>query len=70
MSRGYVYIPGKGLSDAPATDPLTGESVSVDKGSPSATGGKSQEGEFTGSGAMGPGAVSYTHLTLPTKRIV
>ena len=55
MSRGYVYIPGKGLSDAPATDPLTGESVSVDKGSPSATGGKSQEGEFTGSGAMGPG---------------
>ena len=55
MSRGYVYIPGKGLSDAPATDPLTGEQVGVDKGTPSATGGKSQEGEFSGSGAMGEG---------------
>ena len=56
MSRGTVFIPGKGTTTEPATDPLTGRTVTEpSSGSPASTGGRSDQGEYTGTGGGGEG---------------
>jgi len=55
MSRGPIFVPGKGMGEAPETDPATGQQKTTQSGSPLATGGKSDLGEFTGTGGGGEG---------------
>ena len=51
MSRGTVFIPGKGTATAPATDPLTGRNAAEPtSGAPTSEGGRSDEGTYNGPG--------------------